>query len=334
MLKRKQRLFNILWIVIPVAAVIFALCAGRFGLSCDEVFSSLLKGPASDDASVMVVYNVRLPRILLSFLVGAGLSVAGLSFQSIFSNPLASPDTLGVSSGAAFGAVLGILFSFSIAGVQAMAILFGIAAIGITFVLSRLRPHSGILMIVLAGVISSSFFTALIALVKYVADPMTKLPEITYWLMGSMNGASYDDVMIALPLIGIPVIVLFLLRWKLNILILPDDEAVSLGIAPKKLRWIIILLSTVIIAACVSVCGQVGWIGLVIPHMVRRITGPDHRFSLPAAISIGGVYMVLVDTLARTISAGEFPISILTALIGLPIFVLLFFKKGGKGHVA
>lgn len=336
MSQKKKVILGFLWIILPLTAVLLALCAGRYALSLREVLSALLAGPAAaaGDPQAMVVYNVRIPRLLLAFLVGSGLSVAGCCFQSIFSNPLASPDTLGVSSGAAFGAALGILFSFGIAGTQAMALAVGIAAIIFTFLLSRLKRESGILMVVLAGVISSSFFNALISAVKYLADPLTKLPEITYWLMGSMNGASYRDVKIALPLIGIPVLFLFLLRWKLNILILPDDEATSLGINPKLLRWVIILLCTVIIAACVSVCGQIGWVGLVIPHMARRVAGTDHCHTLPACISMGGVYLLLIDTLARTLTSGELPLSILTAILGLPVFVLLFFRKGAAGFVS
>ena len=182
-------------------------------------------------------------------------------------------------------------------------------------------------MVVLAGVISSAFFNALISAAKYLADPLTKLPEITYWLMGSMMGASYNDLKLAVPLIGLPVIVLFLLRWKLNILILPDEEAISLGERPKLLRWCIILLCTAIIAACVSVCGQVGWVGLVIPHLARSIVGSDHRFTLPACISMGGCYLLAIDTIARSLTSGELPLSILTAVIGVPLFVVLFFRK-------
>ena len=276
---RKKRILNIVWIVLPAAIALAAICVGRYSLSPRQVLAAFFAGPSSanKDPAVLIVYNVRLPRTILAFFVGAGLSVAGCCFQSIFSNPLASPDTLGVSSGAAFGAALGILLSLSLLGVQLFALGFGVLAIALTFLLSRLRQDSGVLMVVLAGVISSAFFNALISAAKYLADPLTKLPEITYWLMGSMMGASYNDLKLAVPLIGLPVIVLFLLRWKLNILILPDEEAISLGERPKLLRWCIILLCTAIIAACVSVCGQVGWVGLVIPHLARSIVGSDHR---------------------------------------------------------
>lgn len=330
---RKRLKYNILWIVLPVIAALSALCLGRYFLSPGQVVDVLFTGPAAaaNNPASLVVYNSRLPRILLAFVVGAGLSAAGCCFQSIFSNPLASPDTLGVSSGAAFGAALGILLSFNTAGVQLMALAFGLISIGSTFLLSHMRKNSGILMVVLAGVICSAFFNALISAAKYLADPLTKLPEITYWLMGSLVGSSYHDLTVAIPLVGIPCVILLLLRWKLNILSLSDDEAVSLGIRPRTLRWIIILLCTLIIAASVSVCGQIGWVGLVIPHMARRITGTDHQYMLPACISIGGTYMIVIDTLARCLSSGELPLSILTAIIGVPIFVLLFFRKEANG---
>ena len=328
--KKKRRLINLLWILMPIAAVLLSLCVGRFSLSVGEVIEALLAGPLKPgerDPAAMVVYNTRLPRILLSFLIGAGLSATGCCFQSIFSNPLASPDTLGVSSGAAFGAALGILLSDHLLAPQALSLIFGLVAIGVTFALSRIRQGSTVLMIVLGGVITSAFFSAGVSALKYLADPLTKLPEITYWLMGSMIASSYEDVLIALPLIALPVLVMFLLRWKLNVLLLPDDEAASLGVRAKTMRWAIILLGTLIIAAAVSVCGQVGWVGLVIPHMARRVVGSDHQFTLPATISIGGTYLMLIDTVSRSLTTSELPLSILTAIVGVPIFVLLFFRK-------
>lgn len=333
MKRNKQLKYNIIWLLLPLIVALAALCIGRYFLSPVQVLQALASGPMAADhnSAAMVVYNVRLPRIILAFVIGAGLSVAGCCFQSIFSNPLASPDTLGVSSGAAFGAAVGILMSLNVIGVQLLALAFGIISIGFTFMLSRLKKNSGILMVVLAGVICSAFFNALVSAAKYLADPLTKLPEITYWLMGSMVGASYHDLSIAIPMVCIPCIVLCLLRWKLNVLSLPDDEAASLGIKPRTLRWIIILLCALVIAACVSVCGQVGWVGLVIPHMARRIVGTDHQYTVPACISIGGTYMLLIDTVARNLSSGELPLSILTAIIGVPLFVLLFFRKGANG---
>lgn len=317
---------------LPLLAVTLALGVGRYGLSPRAVLEALALGPAAaaDNPASKIVYNVRLPRALLALLVGSGLSVAGCCFQAVFSNPLASPDTLGVSSGAAFGAAIGIVISGGIVLTQIFSISCGLLAIGLTFLLSRSHRNSNVLMIVLAGVITSALFNALVSSVKYFADPTTKLPEITYWLMGSMMGASYHDITIALPLVFLPVILIFFIRWRLNVLILSDEEITSLGVKTSVMRWLVILLCTLIIAACVSVCGQVGWVGLVIPHMARRVVGYDHKILIPTCASAGGTYLLLIDTLARSLTAGELPLSILTAVIGVPIFVLLFFRRGEK----
>ena len=319
--------------LLPIVASLVALYVGRYMLSPRAVLEALMAGPydaygASNSPDALIVWNVRLPRILLSLLVGAGLSLSGCCLQAVFANPLAAPDTIGVSSGAAFGAAVGILLSLGIALTQVTAILFGIIAAGLTFLLSRSRIQGSLLMIVLAGVITAAFFNALVSVLKYIADPLTKLPEITYWLLGSMKGASWHDVVVAMPLIIIPALILVLLRWRLNILLLPDDEIRALGMNATRIRWLVILSCTAMVAVCVSVCGQVGWVGLVIPHMARRVVGSDHRALLPVAMSFGGVYLLIIDTAARTLTPGELPLSILTAVIGVPLFVVLFFRKG------
>ena len=326
-----QRLLYVALLALPIGVALFALCLGRYVVPPQTVLEALMAGPhgASESSELLIVWNVRLPRILLSFLVGAGLSLSGCCFQSVFANPLAAPDTLGVSSGSAFGAALGILLSFGSVLTQAMAILFGIAATGLTFLLSRSRTQGNLLMIVLAGIITAAFCNALVSMLKYIADPLTKLPEITYWLLGSMRGASWHDVIMAASFILIPAFILFLLRWRLNILLLPDDEIRALGMNTTRIRWVIILLCTSMVAVSVSVCGQVGWVGLVIPHMARRVVGTDHRTMLPVCLSFGGIYLLLIDTIARTLMPGELPLSILTAIVGVPLFVVLFFRKGG-----
>jgi iron complex transport system permease protein len=330
MRNRRFKLSLILFII-PVIALLLALCQGRYGLSPLEVFNALLSpfGVDADPSAILTVMNVRLPRALLALIIGAGLSVAGCCLQSVFSNPLASPDTLGVSSGAAFGAALGILLSNSIIVIQGSSLFFGLAAIVITWLISKVRERSNILMIVLAGVITSAFFSALVSCVKSVADPQSKLPEITFWLMGSLSGSSYSDLRLAAVLIIIPIFLLFLLRWRLNILVLPEEEITSLGMNARMIRWTVILLSTLIIAAGVSLCGQIGWVGLVIPHIARALTGSDHRVTIPAAMSIGATYLLIIDTLCRSLINAEIPLSILTAIIGLPIFAWIFFRKGG-----
>ena len=321
---------GVLWLLLPLVFGLVSLCVGRFTIPLQEVLTTLLApfGYEVNDKFEMIVWNVRLPRVLMAILVGAGLAVAGATFQAVFSNPLASPDTLGVSSGAAFGAALAILFSLSAVFVQSIAIIFGIIAIAVTFLLSRLKGNGNMLLIVLAGVIVSAFFTALVSAIKYVADPQQKLPEITYWLMGSLSGSSWDELLFSAPLILIGVIGIFLLRWRLNILVLSEEEISSMGMRVTHIRWAVILLATMIIAASVSVVGQVGWIGLVIPHIARAIVGTDHRKTIPVCISLGAAFLILIDTISRSVIAGEVPLSILTAIIGAPLFAFLYFRKG------
>ena len=321
---------GVLWLLLPLLFGLAAICIGRFTLPLTDVISTLLM-PFGVDVSPkfeMVVWNVRLPRVLMAILIGAGLAVAGATFQSVFANPLASPDTLGVSSGAAFGAALAILFSLNSILIQSIAITFGLIAIAVTFILSRLKGNGNMLLIVLAGVIVSAFFTALISGIKYVADPQEKLPEITYWLMGSLAGSSWQDLLMAGPFIVIGLIGIYLLRWRLNILMLSEEEISSMGMRVTHIRWTVIILATMIIAASVSVVGQVGWIGLVIPHIARAIVGNDHRKIIPVSMSMGAAFLIAIDTISRSVIAGEVPLSILTAIIGAPLFAFLYFRKG------
>ena len=330
MKNRKTWKGGVLWVLLPLVFAVIALCIGRYTIPLQEVLSTLLSpfGFETNGNSEMIIWNVRLPRVIMALLVGAGLAVAGATFQAVFANPLASPDTLGVSSGAAFGAALAILFALNTAVVQSTAIVFGVIAIAVTFLLSRLKGNDNMLLIVLAGVIVSAFFTALVSAIKYVADPQEKLPEITYWLMGSLSGSSWQDLAFAAPLIVLGLLGIYLLRWRLNILMLSEEEIRSLGMKVAHIRWTVILLATMMIAASVSVVGQVGWIGLVIPHIARAIVGTDHRKIIPVSISMGAAFLVIIDTISRSVIAGEIPLSILTAIIGAPLFAFLYFRKG------
>lgn len=331
----KQNNFKFMWmVVLAIFLVIFfvSLFGGRYVISPHKVGSILLDGLRGEGGSSMafsVVWNLRLPRILLNSFVGAGLSVAGAAFQGIFKNPLVSPDILGVSSGAAFGAAFGILLSGFNHLATAMALFFGIVSVFMTYTLSKLRGESSTLSLILSGMIISAVFSALISLIKYVADPYDKLPAITYWLMGSFASASYSN----LQLVGVPIllgmIVLLMLRWRINILSLGDEDAYSLGVNPVKTRLVIIVMATLITAACVTVTGVIGWVGLVIPHICRMLIGVDHKNLLPISCVVGATFMILVDLIARTVIATEIPIGILTALVGAPFFALLF--KQAKG---
>ncbi|WP_312561086.1 iron ABC transporter permease [Anaerospora sp.] len=331
----KQRNLKFIWItVLAVLLITFfiSLFGGRYIISPYEVSGILLDGllgDAGDGMAYSVVWNLRLPRTLLNCFVGAGLAVAGAAFQGIFRNPLVSPDVLGVSSGAAFGAALGILLSGINHLATVMALLFGIVSVFMTYTLSKLRGESSTLSLVLSGMIISAVFSALISLIKYVADPYDKLPAITYWLMGSFASASYSNLQLA----GIPIflgtVVLLLLRWRINILSLGDEDAYSLGVNPVKTRMVIIIMATLITASCVTVTGVIGWVGLVIPHICRMLIGVDHMNLLPVSCVVGAAFMIIVDLTARTVTAAEIPIGILTALVGAPFFALLF--KRAKG---
>lgn len=323
--------WRILLLLLPPLVMLAALCIGRIPYSIEDVLDALLSGitgAETDRQLTIVIRNIRLPRVLLAALVGAGLAVAGCAFQSLFANPLATPDTLGVASGTSFGAALALLLGWNLTGVQILAFCFGIAAVLLTW-LSASGRGKGLHSIVLAGIMIGSLFTALVSLVKFTADTESQLPAITYWLMGSLSSAGFSSLKLGFLPMAAGILVLYLLRWQLNILPLGEDEARSLGTNIRFLRIITILCATAVTASGVSMCGQVGWVGLLIPHICRMAFGSNHRALIPACISLGAVFLVIVDTIARSISAAEIPVSILTAIIGAPFFILLMRRSGG-----
>jgi iron complex transport system permease protein len=277
-----------------------------------------------------VVMQVRLPRVLAALMIGAGLSVSGAAFQGVFRNPLVSPFILGVASGAGFGAALAILLANSTWLVQASAVGFGVLAVALAYGLSRFYRAGHTLVLVLCGVIVGTFFSSLIALVKYLADPYDKLPVIVYWLMGSLATVSQSDLFQAAVPMLLGMAALWMVRWKLNLLALGDEEASSLGVEVGPLKLWVVASATLITACAVSISGIIGWVGLVIPHLARMIYGPDYRRLIPASLSLGGCYLLLVDDLARNLSGGEIPLGILTATIGAPVFALAL-KKSSLG---
>ena len=298
-------------------ADILAVLAGKIAPSLGQDIPSTLK---------TAVLNVRLPRILLAFLVGASLSISGASYQGLFKNPLVSSHILGVASGASFGAALGIILDAPAAIVQLLAFVFGLTAVGIAVAVSRFYKASAALTLVLVGIIIGSFFSSLVSFITYTADPNLKLPAIVFWLMGSLSSSSIRDLaFVAIPMaVGIGTLVL--IRWRINVLSMGDEDARAMGLDPVRWRITIIVCCTLITSASVCVSGVIGWIGLVIPHFARMIVGPDHKALLPACISIGGVYLMLIDNLARTMTSSEVPLGILTGIIGAPIFAYLLTK--------
>ena len=318
-------------IFFPLACGLIGLSMGRMDIKISEIilfFKNLIGGGQVDPLMESLIINIRLPRVLTALIVGGGLTAAGIAFQALFSNPLATPDILGVTSAASLGAVLGIILSLGTMGIQVFAMVFGLLSILMTINLVK-RDETSMIMLVLAGIIVSSLANALASLLKYTADPMDKLPQITYWLMGSFGRTSYKNLALAGPLILISMFVIYKMRWSLNLLSLSEDEARSLGINVKKTRLIFILAATLITASSVSICGQIGWIGLIIPHLVRLMVGSNNLYTLPLGISFGAGFMILIEALSRTVSVIELPISILTAIIGAPIFIILMRRSGG-----
>lgn len=329
----ENTIFYIILGILPFLAALICLGIGRYSMSVSETVTTLFSrftNAKVDNTAYTVIFNVRLPRIILTAVVGAGLSCAGAAFQGLFSNPLATPDTLGVASGASFGAVLAMLIGGNMIGIQGMALIFGLISCLITFLIGRSSRRGSIVMIVLAGLVVSSVFEALVSLMKYVADPQDELPVITYWLMGSMSRANYKNLVMGIPFIVIGIIIIFALRWRLNILSFNEDEARSLGVNVKILRVAFILASSMITASCVSMCGQVGWVGLLVPHISRMMRGNNNCKVIPVSISLGAFFMIVMDTFARSATASEIPISILTAIIGAPVFIVLLKKTGGS----
>ena len=274
--------------------------------------------------------QIRLPRAILAMCIGAGLSLSGAAYQGMFRNPLVSTDILGVSAASGFGAALALLLSANALELQLISFVTGLAGVSLTYLLARVYRSTPALMLVLSGVVVAAFFSALLSGAKYVADPESKLPAITYWLLGSLNAASMKSLAMALPPIIAGGVGLLLMSWPLNVLTLGDEEARSLGLRTEWLKAGIIACTTLITAAAVSVCGIVGWVGLVIPHIGRMLVGPNHRLLLPATVSIGASYLLFIDDIARTVSAVEIPLGILTALVGAPFFGYLLRKTRGS----
>jgi len=319
-----------------VIAIILSIFLGRYSISPNEILillKSKLMAVTYSDLKIAehIIFEIRLPRVLIAALVGAGLSIVGASLQGIFQNPLVSPDILGVSSGAGFGAALGILFTSGIGLMTAsLSFLFGLISVLLTLSMVRVKGQSQTMSYILAGIIVTSVFTALTSLIKYVADTEDQLPSIVFWLMGSFaNKSFYDLKLIILPIL-LGILGLIALRWRLNILSLGDEEAFSLGINPKRIRIAVILFSTVITAACVMVSGIIGWVGLVIPHICRQMFGVAHDRLIPTSCLLGASFMVIVDCVARNLTPAEIPIGILTALIGAPFFALIYSRMKGE----
>lgn len=326
---RKYRVCMITGCIATLFLALIALCLGQYTIALQDVIKVLTLQEVDLVNAETVIFNIRIPRILVSLIVGSGLATAGASFQAVFSNPLATPDTLGCANGASFGAALGILLGLNALGIQISALIFGILAVVLVFVFTRYRHANQIMMIILGGMVVSSLFSALVSLIKYVADPNDVLPVITFWLMGSFSNSTVRSLYTGVPMIILGMMILYLMRYRMNALSLKEEEAASLGINVRQNRMIVIIASSLITASVVSMCGVVGWVGLLIPHISRMLFGNNHTKVIPGCIVFGALFMLVIDTIARCMYQAEIPVSILTAIIGAPVFLLLLRKTGG-----
>jgi iron complex transport system permease protein len=319
--------------IILVLMIIVSFRLGRYPISTKELFAILISKihPVEQfwtDQTEAILLNVRMPRIILGCLVGCCLSAAGAAYQGVFQNPMAAPDILGASAGAAFGAALAILNYGSSFTITLSAFVFSLLSVALVYLVSRRAKGKDILALILSGIMIGSLFSAGTSYIKLVADPNDQLPAITYWLIGSLAGAQNSHIKFTIIPMAIGLIVLFLLRWQINLLTLGDDEAMSMGVNTKLIRMLVIIFATLITAASVSVSGMVGWVGLVIPHFARKIVGNNYKHLMVATMLCGAIFLLMVDNVSRNLLATEIPLGILTAFVGSPFFIYLITRKG------
>jgi iron complex transport system permease protein len=320
--------------VVLLLLMLAAALVGAYPITFGEfiaAFGQRLTGGTSQDKIHTVLFDIRLPRVFAAVVVGAAVAAAGAAYQTLFRNPLVSPDILGVSTGAGLGSVLGIFLSLPVAAIQLSAFVVGLATVGLVYAIAALvHGREPVLVLVLAGVVVGALAGAAISLLKILADPYDQLPAIVFWLLGSLSAIRRGEVLAAVPLVLIGLFPLVVLRWRINVLSLGDEEAKALGVETGRLRLVVIAAATLITASVVAISGVIGWVGLVIPHIARMAVGPSFDRLLPTATLLGASYLLIVDTLARTMARIEVPIGILTAIIGAPFFLWLL-ARGREG---
>ena len=352
--QKRIRMIALIWLLAAVFLVSFVL--GRYAVPLGETLRILLYGvgrglsrlvglfadgfeerlpclfaiPRTWEAPMEnVILQIRLPRILLACMVGSCLAAAGAAYQGVFQNPMAAPDLLGAASGAAFGAALGILLGLRGQTITLLAFCCALVTVCLVYLTAVRAPGKRSTNLILAGIMIGSLFTSATSYVKLVADPADQLPAITYWLMGSLASARMGDVLYAAIPMALGLVPLLLLRWKINLLTLGDNEARSIGVHTDRLRLVVVLCATLMTAAAIAVSGMIGWVGLIVPHFCRRLFGNDYRTLMPASVLAGAVFLLLADNISRNLLATEIPIGILTTLIGAPFFLFLMMRKGG-----
>ena len=334
----KHLTLTVVALALLIVIAVGAMAVGRAMLSPSTVVDALWQLVTGDGDTPLVarniVLNVRLPRVVAAAMIGGALAISGTAYQGLFRNPMVSPDILGASTGASFGAALALLLSLGNMPVRAAAFAGGLAAVFITYAAARYigRESSQVLLLVLCGMIVSALFQAFVSAIKYTADPDSKLPEITYWLMGSIAKVTWSDLrLFAIPFV-LGVVPLLALRWRFKILAFGDEEAESLGVNAAALRLVSIVCATLLTASCVAISGVIGWVGLIMPHVVRFIAGPDNRIVVPLSVILGGAFLIAVDTACRSLMPSEIPLGILTSIIGAPLFFLIILRtqQGGR----
>lgn len=331
-MKKKLGTYWPVFIVIPVFLFFASFTLGKYDMTLKELISTMhyhFTDPSKiiDKNMETVLFNIRIPRVFVVLMVGAGLPIAGAAYQGMFKNPLVSPDILGASAGAGFGAAIALLLSKSMATVQIFSFCGGIIAVAMAAQINRIMKYDPILALVLGGILIKTLFTSGLSVVKFLADSENQLPAITFWLMESFASTTKSDVLPVLIPMAVSCIILFVLRWKLNVLSFGEDEAKSMGINTRHIRRWVIIASTLITASSVSVCGMIGWIGLVVPHLSRSLVGPNYKTLIPVCGILGASFLVVVDNIARCAWAVELPIGILTSLMGVPFFIIIFKRK-------
>lgn len=325
--KRKNKLTLLVLSIMVIVVFVIAMVCGRYKITISD-FISIMTGQDVNLSSYNVLIYLRIPRTLAAILVGAGLALAGAVYQSTFNNPLVSPDVLGVSSGAAVGAAMAILLNFSYFGITVLALITGIISVCIALLLPKLIRNTSMLSLVLSGIIVNAIMNSLIGIVKYLVDGTDKLSSITFWMMGGFSAIKYTDVLYLLPTVFLCCTILLLLRWRINVLSLGKEGSITSGVNYKLVRMVIIVCTTLLTAASVSVSGSISWVGLAMPHIARLLCGNDNRFTLPCTMLCGSIFMVIVDILSRCISINEIPLSIMTGILGAAIYISVLIKKG------
>ncbi|MBG6244690.1 peptide ABC transporter substrate-binding protein [Candidatus Symbiopectobacterium sp. 'North America'] len=325
---RTVTLFTLLS-TLALLCIALAIFSGAYPLSLHRVIGLFFSPDSLLPQDQIVFWQIRLPRIVAALLIGAALAGAGTTYQGMFRNPLVSPDILGVASGAGFGACIAIWLGLPLLLIQLLAFAGGLLVVaGVWLITRQVTRHDPVLTLVLVGIALGTVCGAGISLIKTLADPYTQLPSITFWLLGGLSTVTRADLDLCAPIILLGMLPLLLLRWCMNLLTLADDEARALGINVTRLRMGLIVCATLMTASAVAVAGVIGWVGLVVPHIGRLLTGNNHQRLLPVAMSIGAILLLLTDTLARALSATEIPLGILTAFIGAPFFLLLLLRGG------